>query len=377
SWLGSAAARMMGDAHGSPLIEDVSARAYTIPTDQDEADATLSWDSTTLVWVTARAGGRSGSGWTYAPAACTRLIEDLLTPALVGQPAFAVPSAHEQMRVVARNAGLLGPTIYAISAVDVALWDLKARLLDVSLADLLGAITTSLPVYGSGGFTTYDADTLRDRVEGWLAQGVDAVKIKIGESSGTNPARDLERVAQARELIGANRQLLVDANGGYRRKQAARIGRHLNDLGVVWFEEPVSSDDKSGLAQLSAMLDLDVAAGEYANDLAESRRLCEVVDCLQIDATRCGGITGWLRTAALAASFCLDVSGHCAPHLQALAAMATPNLRHLEWFHDHVRIEGRFIDGCGDLQDGRLVVDPGALGHGYTLKERDLEPYRV
>jgi len=363
--------------HDSPLIEDVAARAYTIPTDRPEADATLSWDSTTLVWVTARAGGKSGSGWTYAPAACARLVEDLLAPALVAQPAFAISSAHERMRVAARNAGLLGPTIYALSAVDVALWDLKARLLDVSLADLIGASASSLPVYGSGGFTTYDARTLTDQVEGWLAAGVRAVKIKIGEGAGANVSRDLDRVAQVRELIGPDRKLLVDANGGYRRKQAARVGRRLCELGVTWFEEPVSSDDKAGLAQLSGMLDLDVAAGEYANDLVESRRLCEVVDCLQVDGTRCGGITGWLRTAALAASFCLDVSGHCAPNLQALGAMAVPNLRHLEWFHDHVRIEGRFIDGCGELRDGRLAIDSGTIGHGYTLKEPDLEPYRV
>ena len=366
-----------GEDRDAPDIDRVEVAAYSVPTDQQEADGTASWDSTTMVCATVGAGGCSGWGWTYAPAACASLISGLFEGSLLGHSAWTIPAAHERMRVAARNAGTLGPSAYALSAVDVALWDLKARLAGMRLVDLLGVARAEVPVYGSGGFTTYDASTLTEQLEGWMAQGIDSVKIKIGEDWGHRAGRDLERVEQVRRVVGPDREVMVDANGGYRRKQAVRVGRALESLGVTWFEEPVSSDDKAGLAELRATLDLDITAGEYANDVYEARRLCEVVDCLQIDATRCGGISGWLRAAAVAASYGLDVSAHCAPHLHVLTGAAVPNMRHIEWFHDHVRIEERYLDGCAGVSEGVLTPGTGSTGHGYELKTRDLERYRV
>ncbi len=364
-------------ASGEPVIDGVAASAYSIPTDRPEADGTFSWDHTTLVCVTVTAGGRTGLGWTYAPATTAHLVEELLGPELLGRPALAIAAIDERLRVSMRNAGVRGLVAYALSAVDVALWDLKARILDVSLADLLGPAREDVPVYGSGGFTTYDAATLERQVRGWLGDGVTAVKIKIAEDDGDQVTQDLRRVAQVRELVGADTEVFVDANGGYSRKQAVRVGRALAEYDVRWFEEPVSSQDKEGLAEIRALVDLDVTAGEYADEPAEFRRLCEVVDCLQIDATRCGGISGWLRGAAVAASYGLEVSGHCAPHLHLAVAAATPNLRHLEWFHDHVRIENRFFEGAQRLRFGVLRADAAQLGHGFRLKEPDLARYRV
>ena len=127
------------------------------------------------------------------------------------------------------------------------------------------------------------------------------MKIKIGQSWGTEIDRDIARVNTFRDLAGPGVDLMVDANGGYTAGQARRVGAALDRLGVVWFEEPVSSDDLTGLAAVRAAVHCDVAAGEYAADLYDVARLCPVVDCLQLDVTRCGGYTGWLRGAAVAA----------------------------------------------------------------------------
>jgi L-alanine-DL-glutamate epimerase-like enolase superfamily enzyme len=275
-----------------------------------------------------------------------------------------------------RNAGRQGLVGMAISAVDVALWDLKARLLDLPLDRLLGASRPDVPIYGSGGFTTYADDVLRDQLAGWVDQGIRRVKIKIGESWGSREGRDLERVAVSRATVGEDVELYVDANGAYGTQQAIRVGRRLDDHGVLWFEEPVSSDHPDAMRRVRDRVDADVAAGEYGWDLAGLARLVDAVDCLQIDATRCGGYTEWLRVAAVAAAHGLEVSGHCAPHLHRPVALATPNLRHLEFFHDHVRLERMAFDGLPEPVAGALPPDDRP-GHGATLRGADLEDYRV
>ena len=291
-----------------------------------------------------------------------------------------IGGAFEAMVRAVRNDGRPGAVGYAISAVDVALWDLKARLLGLSLPRLLGAVRTEVPVYGSGGFTTYSDRQLADQLSGWaLEQRIPRVKIKVGESWGTAAGRDLERMAQAREVIGPETELFIDANGGYSRKQAVRIMSAASDLDVRWLEEPVSSDDLDGLREVRDAVQADVTAGEYGYDLTYFRRMCAAgaVDCLQADVSRCGGITEWLRVAAVAASYGLEISGHCAPHLHAAVATAVPNLRHLEWFHDHVRIESMFFDGALDPAGGTVRPDPDAPGLGLTLRAADAERYRA
>ncbi|MCR8897443.1 mandelate racemase [Gordonia sp. GONU] len=361
-------------------VVELDAAAYTIPTDAPEADGTLSWDSTTLVLVQAHTDDGVGVGWTYAPAACVPVIADLLAPLIVGREDADVLDLHEKMIRALRNAGRPGIAGCALSAVDVALWDLKARLLSLPLHRLLGAVHEHVPIYGSGGFTTYDHTRLDEQLEHWVHdQRIPRVKIKIAESWGTEPERDLRRIRQAREVIGDAAELFVDANGGYTRKQAIRMMQAAADADVRWLEEPVSSDDLDGLHQIREAVDVDVAAGEYGYAPAYFRQMCAAgaVDCLQADVTRCGGITDWLRVAAMAATFGLDLSAHCAPHLHVHAATTVPNLRHLEWFHDHVRIETAFFDGTLDPTGGCLTPSDDAPGHGLTPKFADLEPFRV
>ncbi|POX59201.1 mandelate racemase [Streptomyces sp. Ru62] len=364
-----------------PAVEAVDTAVYTVPTDAPEADGTLAWDKTTLVLVTTRSGGTTGLGYTYAPAATAHVVRELLAGTVTGLSAHDVPRANERMCRAVRNAGLPGVAAQAVAAVDIALWDLKARLLGLPLVHLLGAARDDVPVYGSGGFTTYDADRQERQLRGWTEeQGIPRVKIKIGESWGAREHRDLERVARARAVIGDTAELYVDANGGYRAGQALRLAGLLADEGVTWFEEPVSSDHLTTLADIRGRTPIDVTAGEYGYALPYFQHMLDAgaVDCLQADITRCGGITVWLRAAALAHARGLDVSGHCAPHAHAHAAAAVPNLRHLEWFHDHVRIERLLFDGV--LDPGGGSVTPGADGTpglGLTLVEERAAPYRV
>ncbi|NUS17694.1 MAG: mandelate racemase [Streptomyces sp.] len=353
---------------------------YTVPTESPEADGTLSWDATTLVAVHAEAAGTAGLGWTYGSPAAAAVVEEHLAPAVTGSPAWDVPAANEAMTRAVRNAARPGVAGHAVSAVDIALWDLKARLLGLPLVELLGAARDAVPVYGSGGFTTYDERQQDRQLRTWTEEyGIPRVKIKVGESWGAAEDRDRRRISSARRSAGAA-ELYVDANGGYTAKQAVRLGRHLDAEDVTWFEEPVSSDDLPGLARVRDAVAADVTAGEYGYTLAYFEQLLAAgaVDCLQADVTRCGGITVWLRAAALAEARGLQISGHCAPHLHAHAAAAVPNLRHLEWFHDHVRIEHMLFSGSLDPSGG--TVRPGAggaPGHGMVLCAQDAEPYRA
>lgn len=363
-----------------PTVESVEVAAYRVPTDGPEADGTLAWTATTIDVAQVRHGDLVGTGWTYGPASCAAFVSEVLSEVVVGRPVLDVGATWQAMARSVRNSSRAGVAGYAISAVDVALWDLKARLLDIPLYRLLGAMRAEVPCYGSGGFTTYDDDRLAEQLSAWVVnQGFSRVKLKIGESWGAHAPRDLERVQVARKAVGHRAALMVDANGGYTRKQAIRVGRELLEEGVVWFEEPVSSDDLEGLHLIRDALPLDVTAGEYGSDEFYFRRMCgaQAVDCVQVDATRCGGITGWLRASAVIASHNLEVSGHCAPNLHLHAAAATPNLRHLEWFHDHVRIEGSFFDGVPQPSDGVVRPDPDAPGHGLGLRTEQVQAFRV
>jgi L-alanine-DL-glutamate epimerase-like enolase superfamily enzyme len=341
---------------------------YRFQTYAPEADATLQWDATTVVAVEAYADGRTGLGWTYSTAAAAAVIDNHLVDAVAGLDPMDVPRAAEAMRRACRNLGSRGLVAQAISAVDIALWDLKARLLDVPLAALFGRAREAVPVYGSGGFTTMDDATLHAEVARWSAAGCTAMKIKIAEAWGHDVARDLARVGLLRDLAGDDVTLMVDANGGYTRGQARRVGAVLDELGVAWFEEPVSCDDLEGLAAVRDALRCDVAAGEYAADVYEAARLCPVVDCLQLDVTRCGGYTGFLRGCAVAATHNLDVSAHCAPALHAPIALAVPNFRHVEWFADHTRLEPVLAEGAPQVQGGMLRPGEGP-GHGMALRD--------
>ena len=362
-------------------IDRVDVSVYRIPTDAPEADGTISWESTTMVVVELRAAGQLGLGFTYSGVPAGQMVSDVLAPLLVGRDPIDIPAASEAMNREVRNLGRPGTAACAISACDIALWDLKARLLDLRLTRLLGRFQSEVPIYGSGGFTTYSDEQLRDQFGHWVhEQRIPRVKMKVAESWGARVDRDLRRIALARDIIGPDTALFIDANGGYNAKQAIRVADAIQDANVTWFEEPVSSDDLAGLRRVRHRVTADVAAGEYGWDLSTFALLLHhgAVDCLQADITRCGGVTAWLQVAALAAAHHVELSGHCAPHLHLDAAAATPNLRHLEWFHDHVRIEDMLFDGTASPRPGGLISpDLDRVGHGLSLRTAAADDYRI
>lgn len=364
-----------------PLISGLSVDVYEVPTDEPEADGTLSWSSTTVVVVRVEAGDAHGTGWTYAGSGCQAVVDGHLAHVVVGADPMDIPALNEAMVRACRNLGRPGLVSCAISAVDIALWDLKARLLELPLVKLFGQVRDAVPIYGSGGFTTYDEVKTTDQLERWTREWrIPRVKIKIGESWGADPGRDLHRVELAREVIGPDVELYVDANGAYTAKQAIRLSQTMaSEQAVSWFEEPVSSDDLRGLRQVRDHCTADVAAGEYGYDLNYFARMVDAaaVDCLQIDVTRCGGYTEWLRVAVLARGHGLDVSGHCAPNLHAQVAASIPNLRHVEYFHDHHRIETLIFAGTLSPVGGVLSPSTGQAGHGLVLQQSVANHYRT
>lgn len=355
-------------------ITRISASAFKVPTDAPESDGTIAWDSTTMVTVTVEAGGKTGLGYSYCDKAAGALCQGILAQTLLNRDAMDIESAWAAMNRATRNIGRPGIASCAISAIDIALWDLKAKNLGVALSLLLGRARRNVPVYGSGGFTSYDETRLCEQLGGWAAQGCRWVKMKIGRE----PSCDLIRVEQAARRIGPA-ILFVDANGAYDRKQALGFAEDLTAFGIGWFEEPVSSDDLEGLRLLRnrAPGGMAIAAGEYGYTPYYFRAMLAAgaVDVLQADATRCGGITGFLRAAALCDGFEIPLSSHCAPAVHLAPACAAPRLAHMEWFHDHVRIEQMLLEGAPRLQDGSIAPDLSAPGHGLSLRAADAERF--
>jgi L-alanine-DL-glutamate epimerase-like enolase superfamily enzyme len=357
-------------------VEELEVGAFTVPTDQPEADGTLAWDSTTIVVVHAHGAGESGIGYTYADVSTAKLIESMLAGIVTGRDALAPQSAWEGMVEQTRNLGRPGITSMAIAAVDAALWDLKARVLGLPLCKLLGMAHDRVPVYGSGGFTAYSNQRLAEQLSGWVERGIPRVKMKVGSSAHEDP----KRVAVARDAIGPSTELFVDANGAYSRKQALELAERFRaEARVSWFEEPVSSEDLEGLRLLRdrAPAGMDIAAGEYGDDAPYFRRMIEAgaVDVLQADVTRCGGITELLRVGALCRAHNLALSLHCGPAIHLHPATALEQLVHLEYFHDHVRIEHMLFDGAISPVDGALTPDLDRPGNGLEFKREEAERY--
>jgi len=362
-------------------VQSIDVRVYTVPTEQPEADGTLEWDATSLIVVQPLlSNGTQGLGYAVGDAATGKLVRDTLGSVVVGRDVRDTTRCWEAMVRRIRNLGRPGIASMAIAAVDIALWDTKARALGLPLHRLLGPVREAVPVYGSGGFTSYSERELCAQLAGWVERGIPRVKMKIGKDRGCSWREDISRVRAARQAIGDDAELFVDANGAYDCKQALRLGHlYAEEIGVTWFEEPVTSDDLEGLSALRRELPLEVTAGEYGYHLEYFRSMLDAgaVDVLQADIGRCAGLTEWMRVAATSAASKIPFSAHCGPSIHAHAATVPPNLRHIEYFHDHVRADHLLFDGVLEPHDGVLRPADDRPGLGLTLKESDAEPFRV
>jgi len=358
-------------------VRDLRVRAYRVPTAQpNESDGTIVWDATTLVLVEADAGDRTGIGYTFADLATATLIREVLHDVVVGSDAGCVARTWLAMGAAVRNLGRDGIASMAISAVDVALWDLRAQLLEQPLCALFGMAREAVPVYGSGGFTSYDVPMLQAQLRGWADAGMAWVKMKVGR----DPGADAARVAAARDAIGTA-GLFVDANGAYGVKEALGFAEAFAESGVTWFEEPVYHQDFAGLARVrvAAPARMEIASGEYGYGLDHFARVLEAgaVDVLQADATRCGGFSGLLAVDGLCRTKNVALSTHCAPYLHLHAGAALKSLRHMEYFYDHARIARMLFDGAEEPRGGALVPDRSRPGLGLEFRRADAERYAV
>ena len=279
------------------------------------------------------------------------------------------------MHRACRNLGTRGLVMQAISAVDIALWDLKARLLDVPLTDLFGRARDTVPVYGSGGFTTLDRHRARRPGRPWAAAGCTAMKIKIGAVLGHRHRPGPRPRQHLRDLAGPGVELMVDANGGYTVGQARRVGAALDDLGVVWFEEPVSSDD----------LDRPRRRARGGALRRRRRRVRRRPLRRRTGCARWWTACNWTSPAAAVTpggsaappspqAHNLHVSAHCAPALHAPVAAAVPNLRHVEWFIDHARLEPLLVDGAPTVQHGALQPNDDEPGPRHDHRRAGSSP---
>ncbi len=358
-------------------VERVSIQAFEIPTDAPESDGTFAWQATTIVVVELVCDGHAGLGYTYGPRAVATVIEHELSGIVRGSDPLTPARTWQAMHAALRNAGQSGIGAMAIAAVDIALHDLRARLLGVSLAIALGAVREAVPIYGSGGFTSYPAQRLAAQLSDWVRQSIARVKIKVGRE----PQQDGGRLMVAREAIGPDVELMVDANGAFSADAAIAWARRYAEFDVRWFEEPVSQDDPAGLRRVRerAPPGMAIASGEYTWSRYGSARLlqADAVDVLQADVTRCSGPTELARIDALCAAAGRPLSLHCAPGISAHVGCALTQLLHLEYFHDHQRVERMLFDGVLSPEGGALAPDPSRPGHGLELKRADAERYAV
>jgi L-alanine-DL-glutamate epimerase-like enolase superfamily enzyme len=325
------------------------------------------------VLVEIDAGPAQGIGYTYADTGTARVARDVIAPAVQGLSPFDTRRVYEEACRVVRNHGRSGACAMAISAIDVACWDLKAKLLGLPLAKLLGSVRAEVRAYGSGGFSSYDEGQLCDQLGHWADEGFAYVKMKVGRE----PERDLDRVRAARKAIGRGCELFVDANGAWSRKQALRFARDFAGQGVTWLEEPVVKTDREGLRLVRDGAEMEVTGGEYAYEPRDFLDLLPVLDVVQADVTRCGGITGFLDAHALIRAHELPMSSHCAPALHVALGCALPAVRHLEWFFDHQRIERLLFDGAPQPDRGMLRPDLSRPGLGLDFRREDASRFRV
>src|SRR4051812_10868447 len=225
------------------------------------------------------------------------VIEGPLKSVLIGQDPLCHEKLWDDMFWQVRGFGRKGVAFIGLSAIDIALWDLKAKAFGVPLYRLLGPYTDTVPIYGSGGWTSFDLDGLVKEQTGYVARGIPRVKMKVAKDFGKSEAEDIKRLAAVRKAVGDDVEIFVDANNGYYAKQAIAMSRRFEEFNVRWFEEPVLADDIQGLAEISRATTIPVATGEHEYTKYGFKDLISQggADIVQPDVGRVGGVTEWMK----------------------------------------------------------------------------------
>ncbi len=323
--------------------------------------------------------GLVGLGLGGGTTAAREVIERTLKPILLGQNALHIEKLWDEMFWAIRGVGRKGLAFSALSAVDIALWDLKAKYYETPLYQLLGPYTESVPVYGSGGWTHFSLDELVAEQCGYVERGMRAVKMKVGKDFGHSEREDVARLAAVREAVGPDVQIFIDANNGYYAKQAIRLARVFEEYDVGWFEEPVLADDIDGLAAVAKAIDIPVATGEHEYTKYGFRDLIVRggADIVQPDVGRVGGISEWMKVAHLAHAFNLPVAPHAYQLVHLHLACATPNLKIVECLGTVEAADRIFYTSFDEPRNGVWSPDPHKHGLGLELDPSAVKHYAV
>ncbi|TPW27885.1 mandelate racemase/muconate lactonizing enzyme family protein [Martelella alba] len=315
--------------------------------------------------------GLEGLGVTYHEVggeATAELIRRSMAPRLIGRDPFDTEVIWSEFFHYLRGVGRKGLTYCALSAIDIALWDLKGKIVDLPIYRLIGGGRTKVPVYASGGWTSYSDDELLEEVTGMVGRGFRAVKFKVGSDGGTNPRRDAERVRKVREAVGPDIALMVDANNAFDAATAVQLANRIRDYDITLFEEPVFADDMPGLQRFKRGTDIPLATGEheYLKFGVRDLLLHQAADIIQVDGTRAGGYTEMIKCAALTQAWNVRFAPHAMENIHLQLAAAIPNTLFLERLLMFEDLTANVFDNAPVPIDGFMHV-PDLPGLGLTL----------
>jgi L-alanine-DL-glutamate epimerase-like enolase superfamily enzyme len=309
-----------------------------------------------------------GIGFTFFGAALTRSLHHAVADigeALVGLDPLARESVLAKARALALGAGPGGMSMLALSAIDIALWDIAGKALSLPLWKLLGGTGEPVPTYASGALMrNLTLDEAAVSARRLVENGFRSMKMQLALPGETSVEIEVARARLIREIVGAEADLMCDINQRWRVDQAIAIGRRLEEVGFAWLEDIAAHDDYVGLARIAAALSTPLAGGEYVYGLTPFRHMLEAgsVDIVMIDPFRAGGVTGWLKVAALAEAFNLPVVSHLAPELQVHLINAVPNGMTVEYMPWSVRLFEEV-----PWPEGGMLTPPGGPGLGLSL----------
>jgi L-alanine-DL-glutamate epimerase-like enolase superfamily enzyme len=323
--------------------------------------------------------GITGISYSEGAGPVRSLIHDQLSDLIVGADPFETEKLWTNMFWRTRGNGRKGVAFQAISAVDNAVWDIKAKALGVPLYRLLGSAHDRVPVYGSGGWTHYTEKELVREQMSFVERGFPRTKMKVARDFGRAEKEDIARLAAIRKTLGDDVTIFVDANNGYYAKQAIRMAAAFKDYDIGWFEEPVLADDIPGLASIAKAISIPVATGEHEYTKYGFRDLITAgaADIVQADVGRVGGVTEWMKIAHLAAAFNLPIAPHAYALLHLHPAMATPNLMVVEMLDIEWQPMMKWLIDPPHPENGQWTPDPDRPGNGIELNPSAVKKYAI
>lgn len=357
-------------------IVDVASQVYRVPLSEPVLHSdTRRYDAYWHVLVRTRTSeGQEGIGYAFSPSqamiqATQVMIEELKGAIIEGDP-FSLRSLWQGMWSRSNFLGRTGPVLYALSALDIALWDTLGKVTGQPLYKLLGGAKRRVPTYASFGlWRALGLEEIGRKAAEHISRGFRAVKLRVGGEQ--RPEAELERVRVVREAIGKDAQLMLDVNQGWFAAQAIRMGRRLEPYDIFWMEDPVAAEDVAGSAQVAAALDIPITAGENHHTKFPFRRLLEAgaVDIVMVDLLRVGGISEWMKVAALAEVWNLPIVGHLMPEIHVHLLSALPHgltVEYMPWslglFQETPQVREGFLEPP-DKPGLGLELDEEALAH--------------